>query len=259
MVNYTVMVIFEPSYGGGSALEHQSSHVGIYNPQFIGTPILPSITAHEIFHAWNVKRLRPAELWPYRYDQAQPTSWLWVSEGITDYYADLALVRGGIVDSTGWLDFTQQKVTEVAASPPVALEPRRTLHLENDIRAILRRTELAAFEVVGHECREGRTHPRKGRRIIPHVEEGLVPCHQPKLGIERHDPLPHAVQNPLQHTRFLGQFGFAALQIGGNPPPLFRLAFRCRLLAPQPVDLIDQFAQCGLELSGQCPDFIPPG
>jgi predicted metalloprotease with PDZ domain len=120
--DYTVMVIFEPSYGGGSALEHQSSHVGIYNPQFIGTPILPSITAHEIFHAWNVKRLRPAELWPYRYDQAQPTSWLWVSEGITDYYADLALVRGGIVDSTGWLDFTQQKVTEVAASPPVALE-----------------------------------------------------------------------------------------------------------------------------------------
>jgi predicted metalloprotease with PDZ domain len=61
-------------------------------------------------------------MWPYRYDQAEPTRWLWVSEGITDYYADLALVRGGIVDSTGWLDFTQQKVTEVAASPPVALE-----------------------------------------------------------------------------------------------------------------------------------------
>ena len=120
--DYTVMVIFEPSFGGGSALEHQSSHVGIYNPQFIGTPILPSITAHEIFHAWNVKRLRPADLTPYRYDQAQPTPWLWVSEGITDYYADLALVRGGIVDSTGWLDFTQQKVSEVAASPPVALE-----------------------------------------------------------------------------------------------------------------------------------------
>lgn len=120
--DYTVMAIFEPSYGGGSALEHQSSHVGIYNPQFIGTPILPSITAHEIFHAWNVKRLRPAEMWPYRYDQPQPTSWLWVSEGITDYYADLALVRGGIVDSTGWLDFTQQKLTEVREAPAVALE-----------------------------------------------------------------------------------------------------------------------------------------
>ena len=56
---YTVMDIFDPKYGGASALEHQSSHVGIYNPGIIGNPLLASITAHEIFHAWNVKRLRP--------------------------------------------------------------------------------------------------------------------------------------------------------------------------------------------------------
>ncbi len=37
--------------------------------------------------------MRPSEMVPYRYDQAQPTVWLWVSEGITDYYADLTLVR----------------------------------------------------------------------------------------------------------------------------------------------------------------------
>jgi len=120
--DYTVLAIFDPGYGGGSALEHQNSHLGIYTPELIGTPILPSITAHEIFHAWNVKRLRPADLWPYRYDQPQQTTWLWVSEGITDYYADLALVRGGIVDSAGWRDFTQEKIVSVAAVPPVALE-----------------------------------------------------------------------------------------------------------------------------------------
>ena len=55
------MLIFDPRFGGGSALEHQNSHVGIYNAGFIGNPLLASITAHEIFHAWNVKRLRPAE------------------------------------------------------------------------------------------------------------------------------------------------------------------------------------------------------
>ena len=38
-------------------------------PGFIGNPILASITAHEIFHAWNVKRLRPADMVPYRYDR----------------------------------------------------------------------------------------------------------------------------------------------------------------------------------------------
>jgi predicted metalloprotease with PDZ domain len=119
---YTNLLIFNPGYGGGSALEHANSHVGIYNPQFIGTPILASITAHEIFHAWNVKRLRPADLVPYDYDTPQPTPWLWVSEGITDYYADLALVRGGIIDSAAFLTEVSNNANTVAEAPPTALE-----------------------------------------------------------------------------------------------------------------------------------------
>jgi predicted metalloprotease with PDZ domain len=120
--SYTTLLVFDPEFGGGSALEHQNSHLGIYSPGFIGTPILASITAHEIFHSWNVKRLRPADLVPYRYDQPQPTTWLWVSEGITDYYADLALVRAGVIDSTTFLSLTTEKIDEVAAAPTVALE-----------------------------------------------------------------------------------------------------------------------------------------
>ena len=119
---YTNLLIFDRGFGGGSALEHANSHVGIYNSQFIGTPLLASITAHEIFHAWNVKRLRPADMVPYDYDAPQPTPWLWVSEGITDYYADLALVRAGIVDSAGFLAQVSQKANTVADTPPTALE-----------------------------------------------------------------------------------------------------------------------------------------
>jgi predicted metalloprotease with PDZ domain len=59
---------------------------------------------------------------PYRYDRPQPTELLWVSEGITDYYADLALVRSGIIDSTVFLNVTLGKIAEVADLPPVALE-----------------------------------------------------------------------------------------------------------------------------------------
>ncbi len=120
--SYTTLMIFDSTSGGGSALEHQNSHVGIYSVQAIGNPLLASITAHEIFHAWNVKRLRPAELVPYRYDRWQPTPWLWMSEGITDYYADLALSRGGIVDSTVFYGLTAEKVQRVAEAPPTALE-----------------------------------------------------------------------------------------------------------------------------------------
>jgi predicted metalloprotease with PDZ domain len=119
---YSTMMVFTREVGGGSALEHSNSHVGIYNPGFIGIPLLASITDHEIFHAWNVKRLRPADLWPYDYSRAQPTPWLWVSEGITDYYADLALVRGGVVDSAGFLGLTGQKMEQIAGEPPTALE-----------------------------------------------------------------------------------------------------------------------------------------
>lgn len=120
--SYNVMLIFDPRYGGASALEHQSSHVGIYNRAIIGNPVLASITAHEIFHAWNVKRLRPGDMWPYDYDQAQPTAWLWESEGITDYYADLALVRSGIIDSAQFMALTANKVGTVGEAPPTALE-----------------------------------------------------------------------------------------------------------------------------------------
>jgi predicted metalloprotease with PDZ domain len=118
----TTFMVFSPTYGGGSALEHQNSHLGIYTTQLIGNPVLSSITAHEMFHSWNVKRLRPAEMVPYRYDSSQPTPWLWVSEGITDYYADLALVRGGIVDSADFFQATAGKISNVNQSTPVALE-----------------------------------------------------------------------------------------------------------------------------------------
>ena len=119
---YSVMQISDPSYGGGSGLEHQNSHVDVLNPEMLGGSWLPSLYAHEIFHAWNVKRLRPGDMWPYRYDQEQPTRLLWISEGITDYYADLAEVRGGIVDANGFYLLTFGKISQVNALPPTALE-----------------------------------------------------------------------------------------------------------------------------------------
>jgi len=120
--NYSVLQIADPSYGGGSGLEHQNSHVDVLGPGMLGTPVLPSLYAHEIFHAWNVKRLRPADLWPYRYDEEQPTTLLWVSEGITDYYADLAEVRGGVVNAQGFYEATSDKISQVEQLPPTSLE-----------------------------------------------------------------------------------------------------------------------------------------
>ena len=119
---YSVLQIADLSYGGGSGLEHQNSHVDVLGPGMLGSPVLLSLYAHEIFHAWNVKRLRPSELWPYRYDGEQPTALLWISEGITDYYADLAEVRGGIFDASGFYAATSDKISQVEGVTPTALE-----------------------------------------------------------------------------------------------------------------------------------------
>lgn len=119
---YTIQVVFDSTFGGGSALEHQSSHLSLYHPGLLATPIVPSITAHEIFHAWNVKRLRPADMVPYRYDDEQPTPWLWVSEGITDYYADLVMVRSTIAPESYFYETTTEKIAHVDNIPAVALE-----------------------------------------------------------------------------------------------------------------------------------------
>src|SRR6185295_18984867 len=120
--NYTTFIVFDSTSGGGSALEHQSSHLGIYTPLLVESILFPSITAHEMIHAWNVKRLRPADMVPYRYSQPQPTTWLWVSEGITDYYSDVVLSRSGVVDTAGFVVLTQGKIEETNDAPAVSLE-----------------------------------------------------------------------------------------------------------------------------------------
>jgi predicted metalloprotease with PDZ domain len=63
-----------------------------------------SVFSHELFHAWNVKRLRPAELGPFDYENEVPTRALWVAEGITSYYDDLLLARAGLITRAEYLE-----------------------------------------------------------------------------------------------------------------------------------------------------------
>ena len=83
-----------PESNAGGALEHLNSFVAFAfgnEPEFlIGT------AAHEFFHLWNVKRLRPAEMWPYDYSRENETPLLWVSEGFTNYYSSVAQLRAGL-------------------------------------------------------------------------------------------------------------------------------------------------------------------
>jgi predicted metalloprotease with PDZ domain len=75
------------------------------------------ITSHELFHAWNVKRIVPAAFTPYDYLRETPTRLLWAMEGITSYYGDLALVRAGIWSEERFLDHLRGEIEALEATP----------------------------------------------------------------------------------------------------------------------------------------------
>ncbi|HEY0006888.1 MAG TPA: hypothetical protein VGB17_19060 [Pyrinomonadaceae bacterium] len=100
----TLNVFAERGIGG---LEHLNSYLGILSKESARSEAiagLTGLTSHEFFHAFNVKRIRPAEMWPYRYDERNYTPLLWVSEGITDYYTDRGLLRAGLIKPDAYLE-----------------------------------------------------------------------------------------------------------------------------------------------------------
>jgi predicted metalloprotease with PDZ domain len=72
------------------------------------------LVSHEYFHLWNVKRMKPAAFSPYDLAREVHTELLWVFEGITSYYDDLALVRSGLIDAESYLELLGQTMTRVA-------------------------------------------------------------------------------------------------------------------------------------------------
>lgn len=71
------------------------------------------LCSHEYFHAWNVKRIKPAAFSPYKLEAESYTRLLWVFEGITSYYDDLALRRCGLIDRASYLELLGRTATRV--------------------------------------------------------------------------------------------------------------------------------------------------
>ena len=76
-----------------------------------------SLVAHEFFHLWNVKRIRPDALGPFDYTQENYTKMLWVAEGITDYYADVALRRAGLISEGEYLSAAARAMQALQNTP----------------------------------------------------------------------------------------------------------------------------------------------
>ena len=102
-----------PESNAGGALEHLNSFVAFVRQPSEPTPQgLIGTAAHEYFHLWNVKRIRPVEMWPYDYSRENETPLLWVSEGFTSYYSVVAQYRAGLMKVEDFLG----RAADVAAN-----------------------------------------------------------------------------------------------------------------------------------------------
>ncbi|MBI5216499.1 MAG: M61 family metallopeptidase [Ignavibacteriae bacterium] len=103
---YVFLVHCSPTSGGGT--EHLNSVIMGTRPFIFNNPEtyrgFLGLVAHEYFHTWNVKQLRPNGMHPYDYLKENYTDELWISEGTTSYYDNLMLVRAGYQTTQKYLD-----------------------------------------------------------------------------------------------------------------------------------------------------------
>jgi predicted metalloprotease with PDZ domain len=98
---------------GNSGMEHaNSTAISVSSDEH-----LPGVAAHEFFHLWNVKRIRPASLEPVDYTKEQYTRALWFAEGVTSTYSSYTLVRTGIWSSQRFYEDLGGQITELEARP----------------------------------------------------------------------------------------------------------------------------------------------
>ena len=118
---------------GHGGLEHRSSTALIASRRQLpqrgqasrseGYVSLLGLIAHEYFHSWNVKQMRPAEFARLDYSRENYTELLWFFEGFTSYYDDLFLVRAGLIDANSYLALVAKTLSNVLDTPGRRVQP----------------------------------------------------------------------------------------------------------------------------------------
>lgn len=117
--HYTFIFHFDPGLTEGDGMEHLNSTQIIESGE-LSSDILPGTfvdAAHEFFHLWNVKRLRPAALGPFDYTREDYSRSLWFAEGITTYYSYVHLLRAGLWSRAEFLARLAGEIRDLQLEP----------------------------------------------------------------------------------------------------------------------------------------------
>jgi predicted metalloprotease with PDZ domain len=114
---YDFLLVFRP---GGGGLEHRNSMLATSSAAATATDAgytrWLNFISHEYGHAFNVKRLRPVELGPFDYEHQPRTPSLWISEGFTSYFGELAVTRAGLTPPDAFLASMSAKIAQLQKS-----------------------------------------------------------------------------------------------------------------------------------------------
>jgi predicted metalloprotease with PDZ domain len=119
-----VFLFHFPHAPSGGGMEHAYSTAIDVNAQLMRDDLqsFNGVTAHEFFHLWNVKRIRPQSLEPIDYTKENYTRALWFSEGVTSTAEDVILLRAGLLDERGYLQRIGEQITELQRRPAHATQ-----------------------------------------------------------------------------------------------------------------------------------------
>jgi predicted metalloprotease with PDZ domain len=108
-----------PHGPSGGGMEHAYSTAIELNAELVRDDLraFNDVTAHEFFHLWNVKRIRPQSLEPIDYMKENYTRALWFSEGVTSTVEEIALLRAGLLDERTFLQRIGEQITELQGRP----------------------------------------------------------------------------------------------------------------------------------------------
>ena len=116
--HYTFIVHFAPDVPLGDGMEHfNSTDIVIRGSPADGLVEALETAAHEFFHLWNVKRLRPQSLGPFDYTHETYTRSLWFAEGVTSYYAYVHLLRAGLWSRQEFLKRLAEEIRQFESEP----------------------------------------------------------------------------------------------------------------------------------------------
>jgi len=117
--HYTFILMLSPDAYGG--LEHKNSSANLHHPRAFGTRKeyegLLELLSHELFHAWNGKRIAPPALLDFDYTKEAYTRCLWVMEGLTSHYDRWALRTSGRISAKSYLEKVIDDWTRLLAIP----------------------------------------------------------------------------------------------------------------------------------------------